>query len=100
MRKILLDWRNLDRSCDACSNSGFSRIVPDFRIYQTLCWVLTKLNLALVIRAVQLVLQESIGAIGVRHDAARQASPASGLLRPLLGAAFFLSALPSPPASH
>jgi hypothetical protein len=38
---------------------------------------------------VQLVLQESIGAIGVRHGAARQASPASGLLRPLLGAAFF-----------
>jgi len=39
---------------------------------------LTKRKLALVIRAVQLVLQEPIGAIGVRHGAARQASPASG----------------------
>jgi hypothetical protein len=40
--------------------------------------LLTKRKPALVIRAVQLVLQESIGAIGVRHGAARQASPASG----------------------
>jgi hypothetical protein len=63
-------------------------------------WRLTKPRPALVIRAVQLALQESIGAIGVRHGAARQASPASGLLRPLLGAASFLSALPSPAASH
>jgi hypothetical protein len=32
-----------------------------------LCWVLTKLNLALVIRAVQLVLQESIAVIDVMN---------------------------------
>jgi len=39
---------------------------------------LTKRKPALVIRAVQLVLQESIGVIGVRRGAARTASPASG----------------------
>jgi len=43
--------------------------------YQALFCLLTKRKLALVIREVQLVLQESIG---VRHGAARQASPASG----------------------
>jgi len=46
---------------------------------------LTKHKPALVIRAVQLVLQEPIGAIGVRHGAARQASPASGRKIALLG---------------
>jgi hypothetical protein len=53
--------------------------------YQALFCLLTKRKLALVIREVQLVLQESIG---VRHGAARQASPASGPKeRPVAGRA-------------
>jgi hypothetical protein len=36
-----------------------------------LCWVLTKLNLALVIRAAQLVLQESIAVIDVMNGGSR-----------------------------
>lgn len=56
--------------------------------YQALFCLLTKRKPALVIRAVQLVLQESIGAIGVRTGAARQASPASGPKeRPVAGRA-------------
>jgi hypothetical protein len=54
------------------------RYRSNVRQYQALFCLLTKRKPALVIRAVQLVLQESIGAIGVRHGAARQASPASG----------------------
>jgi hypothetical protein len=46
--------------------------------YQGLFCLLTKRKPALVIRAVQLVWQEPIGAIGVRTGAARQASLASG----------------------
>jgi len=49
---------------------------------------LTKRKPELVIRAVQPVSQESIGAIGVRNGAARQASPASGPKeRPVAGRA-------------
>ena len=47
------------------------------RQLRVLCCLLTKHKPALVIRAVQSVLQESIGAIGVRHGAARRALPAS-----------------------
>ena len=56
--------------------------------YQALFCLLTKRKPALVIRAVQLVLQEPIDAIGVLVGAARQASPASGAKeRPVAGRA-------------
>ena len=54
------------------------RYRSNVRQYQASRYLLTKRKPALVIRAVQLVLQESIGAIGVPHAAARMASPASG----------------------
>ena len=79
-----LDWRNLGRSCDA---HVLAARQYHGRQYQTF-WLLTKRKPALVIRAAQLVLQELIGAIGVRHGAARQASPASGPKeRPVAGRA-------------
>jgi hypothetical protein len=54
------------------------RYRSNVRQFQALFCLLTRRKPALVIRAVQLVLRESIGAIGVRHGAARQASLASG----------------------
>ena len=53
------------------------RYRSNVRQYQALFCLLTKRKLALVIRAVQLVSQGSIGVIGVPYGAARQASPAS-----------------------
>jgi len=52
------------------------RYRSNVRRYQALFCLLTKRKPALVIRAVQLVLQESIGVIGVPNGAARQALPA------------------------
>jgi hypothetical protein len=50
----------------------------NIRQYQALFCLLTKRKPALVSRAVQLVLPESIGAIGVKTGGARRALPASG----------------------
>jgi hypothetical protein len=71
-RKPRLSAQQLVRCFAQC------RCRSNVRQYQALFCLLTKRKPALVIRAAQLVLQESIVAIGVRHGAARQASPASG----------------------
>jgi hypothetical protein len=71
-RAALSAWQlRLVRCFEQC------RYLSNVRQYQALFCLLTKRKPALVIRAVQLVLQESICATGVRHGAARQASPAS-----------------------
>ena len=81
-----LDWRNLNRSCSVCSNSGFSEMVRTSEYIKHWCWVLTKLNLALVIRAVQLVLQESIAVIDVRNGGTGTSARLSYLALPEIGA--------------
>src|SRR5438046_1794834 len=64
-----LDWRNLGRSCDGHVLAGFTLVLGNTmgRQYQTF-WLLTKRKPALVIRALQLVLQESIGDTAVMSD--------------------------------
>ena len=53
------------------------RYRSNVRQYKVLFYLLIKRKPALVSRALQLVLLESIGAIGVQNGAVRQASPAS-----------------------